>query len=228
MRVGLVASMGAAVVLLGGSKAIAQEHGQFGLTMGYPAAIGVVWHAIERVGIKGEFTFALSSSEIDTSLPLSGSGRETHTDSFGVGIAGLFFVSRNDNVSTYFSPRFAYAKITAESEGPDFSISLPGPLPIPIPSLDIRSELSTYSFAGSFGAQYSPNRRFSVFGELGLNYASQQTESSPLSFAETEGSAFGVRSAVGVILYIQLTPLTRGRGPRRGRSAASRRSIRVC
>jgi hypothetical protein len=199
MRVGLVAWMGAAVVLLGGSNAVAQEPGQFGLTMGYPAAIGVVWHATDRVGIKGEVNFVLSSSEIDASPLLS--GRETHTDSFGVGIAGLFYVSRNDNVSTYFSPRFAYAKITSESEGPDFSISLPVPLPIPIPSLDIRSESSSYSFAGSFGAQYSPNRRFGVFGELGLNYASQQTESSPFSLSEIEGSAFGVRSAVGVILY---------------------------
>ncbi len=108
MRVGLVAWMGAAVVLLGGSNAVAQERGQFGLTMGYPAAIGVVWHATDRVGIKGEFTFALSSSEFDASPLLS--GRETHTDSFGIGIAGLFYVSRNDNVSTYFSPRFAYAK----------------------------------------------------------------------------------------------------------------------
>jgi hypothetical protein len=199
MRVGLVARMGAAVLLLGGSNAVAQERGQFGLTMGYPAAIGVVWHATDRVGIKGEFTFALSSSEFDASPLLS--GRETHTDSFGIGIAGLFHVSRNDNVSTYFSPGFAYARATSESDGPDFYITLPEPLPFPIPSPDIRSESSSYSFAGSFGAQYSPNRRFSVFGELGLNYASQQTESSLSSLYETEGSTFGVRSAVGVIVY---------------------------
>jgi hypothetical protein len=199
MRVGLVAWMGAAVVLLGGSNAVAQERGQFGLTTGYPAAIGVLWHATDRVGIKGEFTFALSSSEIDVSPLLA--GRETHTDSFGIGIAGLLYVSRNDNVSTYFSPRFAYARATSESERPDFSITLPEPLPFPLPSLDIRSKSSSYSFAGSFGAQYSPNRRFSVFGELGLNYSSQQTELSPSSLSETEGSVFGVRSAVGVILY---------------------------
>jgi hypothetical protein len=197
MRVGLVAWLGAAAVLLGGSNAVAQERGQFGLTMGYPAAIGVVWHAADRVGIKGEFSFALSSSEIDASPFLS--AQETHTDSFGIGISGLFYVSRNDNVSTYFSPRFAYARTTVELEGPDFVITLP--TPIPTPSLEIRSESSSYSFAGSFGAQYSPNRRFGVFGELGLDYVSRQTESSPLSLSKTEGSAFGVRSAVGVILY---------------------------
>lgn len=198
MRFGRAAWMGAAVVVLAGSNAIAQERGQVGLTMGYPTAIGVVLHATDRVGIKGEFSFAISSSEIEATGLLS--GRETHTDTLGVNVAGLFYVSRNDDVSTYFSPRFAYARATTESEGPDF-ILLPEPIPIPIPSLDIRSESSSYSFAGSFGAQYSPNRRFSVFGEVGLNYSSQESESSPSSLSAIEGSSFGVRSAVGVVLY---------------------------
>ena len=108
MRVGLVAWMGATVVLTGGSNAVAQERGQFGLTTGYPAAIGVVWHVTDRFGIKGEVSFALSSSEFDATPFLS--GQETNTDSFGVGVAGLFYVNRNDNVSTYFSPRFAFNK----------------------------------------------------------------------------------------------------------------------
>ena len=53
MRVGLVAWIGATVVLTGGSNAVAQERGQFGLTTGYPAAIGVVWHVTDRFGIRG-------------------------------------------------------------------------------------------------------------------------------------------------------------------------------
>lgn len=181
MRVRLVALTGVAVILLGASKAVAQERGQVGLTMGYPTEIGVVWHAADRVGIKGTFTFALSSSEFDADgfLP----ERETHTDSVGLGITGLLYFSRKENVSTYFSPRFAYATTTAK-----------------VSSLDVRSESSTYSFAGSLGAQYSPSRRFSVFGELGLNYSSGTTESAS-SLTNSTSSAFGVRSAAGIILY---------------------------
>jgi len=202
MRFGLVGVIGAAVVMLGASTAIAQERGQFGLAMGYPAAIGAVWHATDRVGIKGEFNFALVSTESAASVILP--GQEIHTDSYGFGLAGLFYVGRNDSVSTYVSPRFAYEKATTESEGPDLiaiSSVLDIPIPIPLPSLDIRSESSSYSFAGSFGAQYSPNRRFSVFGELGLNYASRQSGSSTLSVSDIEGSTFGARSAIGIILY---------------------------
>jgi lipopolysaccharide assembly outer membrane protein LptD (OstA) len=198
MRFGRAAWMGAALLVLAGSNAIAQERGQVGLTMGYPTAIGVVWHATDRVGVKGEFNFALGSSEIDPNLLLP--ERETHTDSIGLGIAGQFYFSRNDNVSTYVSPRFAYAKITSELDAPDFGIILP----VPLPSLDVRTESSSYSFAGSFGAQYSPNRRFSVFGELGLDYSWQDIESSGssvFSLARTESSTFGVRSAVGIIFY---------------------------
>ena len=191
-----VAILSAAVVLFGGSNAIAQEGGQVGLAMGYPTAIGVVWHATDGVGLKGEVNFSHSSSELDGSPFLI--TRETHTDSFGFAVAGQFYVSRNDDVSTYVSPRFAYSRITVKSEGSDFVSTLE---PISVPGFDIRNELSSYSFAGSFGAQYSPNRRFSVFGELGLSFTSQETESSPLTVTESEGSTFGVRSAVGVILY---------------------------
>ena len=197
MRVPLVALTSAAVILLGASKTVAQERGQVGLTMGYPTEIGVVWHLAERVGIKGGINFAVGSSKIDAGAILP--ERETHTDSFGFSLAAQWYFSRKDNVSTYFSPRFAYSRLTSELEGD--SITLLAGL-IPSASLDLRSESSSYSFAGSLGAQYAPNRRFSVFGELGLGYSSGTITSSPSSsVAESESSTFGVRSAVGIILY---------------------------
>jgi hypothetical protein len=194
VRFGLAGWMCAAAVLVSASAG-AQERGQVGLVIGYPTAIGVAWHPTDRIGIKGEASFAISSSEVETG-PFS-SDRESSTNSFGFGISGLFYVGRTDNVSTYFSPRFAYTTTTSEVEGPEV-ITFPE---VPRQTADLRSESSIYSFAGSFGAQYSPNRRFSIFGELGLNYLSHTTKSSAFSSAETEGSVFGVRSAAGVILY---------------------------
>ena len=209
MRVPLVALTSAAVILLGASKTVAQERGQLGLTMGYPTEIGVVWHVADRVGLKGAVDFGFGSSEFDASVLLP--ERESHTDSFGVGVAGLLYFNRKDNVSTYFSPRFAYARTTTAFEGQS-GIILPGISSTP--SLEIRSESSSYSFAGSFGAQYSPNRRFSVFGELGLNYSSGTIESSAsLSLAESETSTFGVRSP-----WASSCTSTESRGPRGVRS----------
>jgi hypothetical protein len=199
MRAILAAWIGGAIVS-GGAFAHAQEPGQLGLTMGYPTAIGAVWHATDRVGIRVEANFQTTSSELEVGL--LGADREVETNSFGVNVAGLFYLGQRDNVSTYFSPRVGYSKSTLEQERPG-TIIIPvqlGPFPLPMPE-EIRTELSGFSVAGSFGAQYAPTRRFSVFGELGLSYSSQRAESSSFTATETEGSTFGVRSAVGVVLY---------------------------
>jgi hypothetical protein len=189
-----------AAILLGGATASAQERGQIGLTMGYPAAIGVLWHASDRLGIRAEATFQTSSSELESG-PIR-SDRDVESTSFAVGVAGLFYLGRSDDVSTYFSPRLAYTRSTSEVEGPEvFLVPQLFPVPIPPIPLELRTESSGYSVGGSFGGQYSPNRRFSIFGELGLNYATLNSESSSFASSETEASSFGVRSAVGIVLY---------------------------
>jgi hypothetical protein len=57
--------------------------------------------------------------------------------------------------------------------------------------------------AGSVGVQYSPNRRFSVFGELGLDYTSSESSSSSPTSTNLEVSTFGLRSGVGIIWYFK-------------------------
>jgi hypothetical protein len=196
----------AGIVMLG-SQASAQEPGQIGLTMGYPTAVGIVWHATERLGIRLETTFVNSSSELEPG-PLQ-SDREVEGKSFGFGVAGLFYLGRTDNVSTYFSPRYAYSRASSELEGSDGLVLpaelvrlLPPGLPIvPFLPREIRTESTSHAVSGSFGAQYSPTRRFSIFGEVGLNHVSSEEESSSFLSSEMEGSTFGIRSAVGVILY---------------------------
>jgi hypothetical protein len=186
-------------MVLVGSSASAQESGQIGLSMGYPTSIAVIWHATERLGLRAETTCVFSSSETESPLL----EREADTNGFGVGLAGLFYVNRQDDVRAYVSPRFIYTKRTSEIEGPDVPIVLPQvfPLPSPLPARDLSIETSGYSVAGSFGAQYSPNRRFSVFGELGLEYSQVESDTSRRRALETEASSFGPRAAVGIVWY---------------------------
>jgi hypothetical protein len=195
MRVLVVSALCAAMVLAG-SSASAQEHGQVGLSMGFPATVGLIWHATDRIGVRAETSFVFSSSEIDSALPLE---RETDSSGFGIGVAGLFYLSRQDSVSTYLSPRFMYTRTTAEIEGPDLPIVVPQQFPLR--RRDVELEGSEYSFAGSFGAQYSPNRRLSVFGEVGLDYSQQDSSTSRRGALEVEGSSFGTRGAVGIVWY---------------------------
>jgi hypothetical protein len=76
---------------------------------------------------------------------------------------------------------------------PDIASIFP---PLSIPDLELTT--TTGTIAALFGAQYSPNRRFSVFGEVGLAYASTEAET---GFSETEAHTFGARAGVGVTLY---------------------------
>jgi hypothetical protein len=199
MRVSIVSAISAVMVLVG-SGVSAQEGGQVGLSMGFPASIGLIMHPTARFGLRAETTFGFSSSETEWASLLE---RETETNEFGVGLAGLFYVNGEYDVRPYVSPRFMYTKQTSQIEGSDLPIVLPQafPLPLPISARELSIETSGYAIAGSFGAQYSPNTRFSVFGELGLEYTWVKSDTSRPRALEAEASSFGPRAAVGVVWY---------------------------
>ena len=55
----------------------------------------------------------------------------------------------------------------------------------------------------SYGAEYSPVPRFSVFGEIGLEYArSTLTFGSEPGVTKTTGSGWAPRTMVGVTFYL--------------------------
>jgi hypothetical protein len=152
--------------------------------MGYPAAVGVVWHVSDSVAVRPEIAFSTSSTDTDF-------GADTTTVSGGA--SGLFYVATWDRVRAYVSPRFSYARSTSDSTG----------------TIGIASKNSTYTVVGSFGAQYTPHKRFAVFGETGLGYsrskASTTTLVVPIVLPATTSTltSFGTRSGVGVIFYFK-------------------------
>lgn len=188
-----VSCVAAAILLLASVPATGQETGQAGLVTGYPANIGVIWHASDRVAIRPDVSLSHSSSESKSSgsTVLSSSGWAA-----GFDVAALFYMSKSDNLRTYCSPQFGYAHTTSNNE----------------PSTGIaRSESSgnTYAVAGSFGVQYSATHRFSVFGEFGVSY---RTGNSTFTSSASQGAvatgkttthAFGTRTAVGIVLYFK-------------------------
>lgn len=107
----------------------------------------------------------------------------------------MIYTGKKDNLRTYFSPRFAYGRTQTDSDPSS-------------PSSSSESRANSYQFAGSFGAQYSLSRRFSVYGEAGLAYSSNDstfTSSASLFGVATTGKitghTFGTRAGVGVVVY---------------------------
>lgn len=89
----------------------AQDAGKTGVTMGYPASIGFIWHASDKVAIRPELSISGGSSE---SSP-SSFAAENDTWSLGTGVSVLFYLDSYDHLKTYFSPRFTCSRNTTES-----------------------------------------------------------------------------------------------------------------
>lgn len=196
MRVHIQLAFAAALLVCASGTAAAQGAsqgaGKVGLTMGFPAAVGIQWHLSDKVAIRPEISFSSTSSET------SSNSFETDGDSWTVGtnISALFYLSTDDKLRTYLSPRFSWSHASSTS-------ALSSALVNPITGVTISESKTTgegYGFAGSFGAQYGLGDRFVVFGELGLNYAHGTTKSNTTS-VKTTSNGWGTRTAVGIVFY---------------------------
>jgi len=172
-----------AALLTAAGIASAQDK-KVGLTMGYPSAIGVVWHISDRVALRPELSLAGGSAETTA----AGFSSESDTTAIGTGISALFYLNTADKLRTYLSPRFTYGHSTTEQ---DFSS---------ITNSTAKATTNNAGGQGSFGAQYYVSNRFALFGELGVGFSHTETKS---NLTPTKGTswAWGTRSAVGIIFY---------------------------
>lgn len=179
-----------AVLLFVSLPAAAQESGQVGVAMGYPGSIGIIWHASDRMAIRPDFNLTKTTSENTGGF----SGSKVDGWALGFGLSALIYTGKKDNLRTYFSPRFAYGRSSTDSDSSSSTSSS-------------ETTANSYTFSGSFGAQYSLSRRFSVYGEAGLLYSRNDAtfKSSALLSGVTTGTTtshgFGTRGAVGVVVY---------------------------
>ncbi len=183
------------------ARVAAQDTARFGVTMGYPATIGVLWHLNERLAIRPEVNFLFGSETTETDVPeylddligdLDGFGfvpslgrRERTFWSYRTGVSVLYTVSDAESVRTYVSPQFHYGRLGGGYDG--------------ISPLQLDVSDSQYAVAGVLGAQYTPTRRLSLFGELGLDYT--RTNNNLLN-TTSRRNTIGTTGRVGVVLYV--------------------------
>jgi Outer membrane protein beta-barrel domain len=202
LRITLIALVSA---MLFSTAAAAQERGQIGIGMGYPGSISLMWHITDAVAVRPDVRFRWTG----------GSDIEAETTTVAFGIAGLWYFARHDGLTMYVSPRFEYAHTSLEY---DIRLAIPALSPQDLSALGLPiasfpqtydASSSTKSFSGSFGAQYAVHKRFSVFGEAGLDYQKVGRPDflgslSSVIARSTDGPrSWGTRSAVGVIIYFK-------------------------
>jgi len=209
MRAHQIVSWVGLTVLLS-APAFAQEHGQVGLSMGYPASVGILWHVSDRVAIRPEISLVQNSTAttVITSVTVTTpAGTQTQTTqgefttdttTVGTGVSGLFYVWKRESLSAFVTPRYAYSRGTGTTSG-----SGVGGTPTEITT-------SNHLVSGSFGAQYAFGSRFTVFGEIGLGYTHGSVDNgAPVSLSpggaanssRTTSHGVSTRSGAGVVFY---------------------------
>jgi hypothetical protein len=177
-----------ALVLLFPHALSAQNAGKVGLVIGTPASVGLIWNASERVAVRPDFSFSKAGSS-------SAFGGDVESRTFGVGVSGLVYLHRWDNLRAYLSPRFAYSRAT---------IKVPFATPPAIGGVlaSVTTSRPTYTGVVSFGAQYELNTRFSVFGESGFGYErTTSVSNAPFGNQPFRSHAWSTRTGVGIVVY---------------------------
>jgi Outer membrane protein beta-barrel domain len=162
----------------------AQDKGQTGITMGYPASIGLVYHLSDKIAVRPDFAFTHSSGETDTPV----GSIESDSSSFSVGVSALFYLREWDKLRTYVTPRYGFSRTSSDTNS------------IVIGGSSVHTSTTTHAFGGLFGAQYSLHRHFSVFGEVGVN-VSHGTGTSDSSVTTSTSNSIASRTGAGVIFY---------------------------
>ena len=173
------------LLLLAVADASAQDKGDTGITMGYPASVGFVFHLSDRFAIRPELN--LNKTTAETASMFGDSSAENST--VAVGASALFYLRPTDKLRPYVTPRYVFSRARNSSDAPTGRNE---------------STATVHTVGGSFGAQYPLHDRFSVYGEVGVSHSfdSRNTAVAPgLGDLRSENRVTGTRSGVGVIFY---------------------------
>lgn len=184
----LVAALAVCVSALA-VPAAAQPTRTLGVTMGYPAGIGVLWHVTDGLALRPDVSLSRGTTET-TSSSLGGQSTNSQTDwTVSTGLSALFTLRDVDGLRVYAVPRLAYVRAETSNDG---SAGLGG----------IESSTDGISASGAVGVQYGLGDRVALYGEAGVQYLRQSFESGfGTATSKATLSQVGVRSAIGLVVY---------------------------
>lgn len=173
-------TVGVLVCCASGAQAQTRTPSPIGITMGYPASVGVLWNVSDAIALRPSLSFEGESAN-ESSVLTSRSRNLTF------GVDALVYLRKYDHLRTYFAPHLDY------SHGSDTTQPTAAQLPT------VTATSSAVGVAGSFGAQYALTDHFGLFGEAGFGFSHSSISSSqPVGGS---GNAWGTRAGVGVIFW---------------------------
>ena len=187
MRLSTLLACSCLSIFVSVTPASAQEPA-FGVTIGYPGSVGVVWQPSARVALRPSLTFRNSGSD-----PANDVG-DFESSSLSTTISALFYVRPAGPLRVYLTPRYSFGRTSSTTTIEVPQIQLPFGT-FTTTTITTKRRTSEHGLAGLIGVEYRMGERFGVFGEVGLLYTRASLSS------ETDNWAVGSTSGVGVTLY---------------------------
>lgn len=204
MRPSVLVLLAAAVAALCPAAVSAQPTKPLAVTLGYPAAVGVVWHITDRIAVRpdlsvnrSETTSTLTSTSGATifgpAVTTTTTSTQTDTTLTG-GLSLLVTLADLDDLRLYAAPRVAYLRSETSSEATTPGFAGLG---------EFTATNDGVTAIGAIGAQYMLGTRAAVFAESGVQYLRQTFSSAVVSNSGTKSTAtsVGLRTAVGFAVY---------------------------
>lgn len=171
-----IVALAFAMLVIGASKAAAQDARKAGITMSTGSSVGVYIPLGDNAAIQPGIDFGRSTSDYEGSQFINDS---ITTTTWAPGVSLLFFVKSWDATRLYVSPQYTYARNSSD--------------------LDDDEPRSAHSAAGMIGAQHRFGSRFAMFAETGLSWGRSKSTTGPTS--SVTSTAWSTRSTVGGILF---------------------------
>lgn len=165
------------------SAAQSPDRPRIGLVLG--SSVGVIWHVSDRFALRPSVAASKWSSSTRSD---GGSAHRSSSWSYTAALDNLIYVQRREPISTYISMGISYQ--TGRSR----------------PNLNDQYVIGV---PASFGAQFSPHRRLSVWGEAGLALTLTRRTIHPTliegqsigSSGKASSNEVSTRSSVGMVFY---------------------------
>lgn len=211
MKLCLVITAAFAALAVTAPTAHAQTERRLGFVIGFPASVGLEWHAADRIAVRFDGTYRRASVESSATptipIPaLPGLGRipvfevRSSTTNTGaeLGVSLLFDLHRSDDLRVYVAPRVGVLISRTASE-----TTITGLTPAELAALTVpanqEATSSTPTGGVGIGVSHNISPRLRVFGEAGLSYSSGDVAAIS-TITEVSQNSFALRSGVGVVV----------------------------
>jgi hypothetical protein len=169
-------------IVCAAATASAQEKGDNGITMGFPASVGFAAHVSDRVALRPELNLSFGSTDTNTGFDFVTSKNNL----IGAGFSALIYIGAPDKLRTYVSPRYIFNRSHIEVQSPF--------------GTNTSNTSNSHTMVVSFGAQYALHERFSVFGEVGLASTFERRESGQTP-VRADTTTVSTRTGAGIVFY---------------------------